>query len=53
MDYETPQVKDLGQLAELTAACVGSGALDDANKTDNDPFKDASPAFGDPSFCNP
>jgi len=52
-NYEAPEITDLGDLAELTAACVGGGALDENFKGDRDPFQNVSPVFGDPRFCEP
>ena len=49
--YERPLVTDIGTLAALTAACNGSGNLDEAFKGDADPFQFSSPAFGDPAQC--
>jgi hypothetical protein len=49
--YERPLVTDIGTLAQLTAACVGGGDLDESGKDAGDPFTNVSPAFGDPSFC--
>lgn len=49
--YERPLVNDIGTLVELTAACNGSGALDEAFKGAADPFQFSSPAFGDPAQC--
>jgi hypothetical protein len=49
--YTAPELVDYGDLVELTAACVGSGALDESFKGPADPFQNISPAFGDPSFC--
>lgn len=51
MEYKQPTITDKGSLAELTAACQGSGAEDGAQKTD-DPFTFSTPDFGDPGFCN-
>jgi hypothetical protein len=53
LSYESPTVSDLGDLVELTAACVGGGANDETFKGNTDPFQFSSPAFGDPSFCTP
>jgi hypothetical protein len=53
LPYEPPTVSDLGDLVELTAACVGGGAADETFKGNADPFQNVSPAFGDPSFCTP
>lgn len=53
LDYREPEVADLGTLVEMTAACVGSGALDESFKGADDPFQNVSPAFGDPAFCQP
>jgi hypothetical protein len=50
-DYEAPEVVDYGNLVELTAACVGTGNLDESFKGDSDPFQNISPTFGDPGFC--
>ena len=49
--YVKPAVIDYGSLAELTAACVGDGNLDEAFKGDTDPFQFQSGAFGDEAFC--
>jgi hypothetical protein len=51
--YEPPELTDLGTLIDLTAACIGSGDLDETGKDAGDPFTNVSPAFGDPSFCTP
>lgn len=50
MEYTKPKVVDLGDLRELTLGCIGTGAPDAAFPADA-AFPDASPAFGDPSFC--
>ena len=50
--YDTPRISDYGDLVEMTAACVGDGAADEAFKGAADPFQNISPAFGDPAFCN-
>lgn len=49
--YETPAIRELGSLRELTAACQGSGAEDGALKN-ADPFIHTNPDFSDPGFCN-
>jgi hypothetical protein len=49
--YETPEVRELGSLQELTAACQGFGGEDGAAKQ-NEPFIMSQPDFGDPGFCN-
>jgi hypothetical protein len=49
--YERPLLTDIGTLADLTAACIGGGDLDESGKDAGDPFTNVSPAFGDPSFC--
>jgi hypothetical protein len=51
MDYEKPRLVDHGDLAELTAGCIGTNSPDVLNPTDPEGFPDTSPAFGDPSFC--
>jgi hypothetical protein len=54
LTYTRPAISDYGDLTALTAACVGSGSLDESLKSDDDPFKpfeSNSPAFGDPAFC--
>ena len=49
--YETPEVRELGSLQELTAACQGFGGEDGAAKQ-NEPFVFSQPDFGDPGFCD-
>ena len=51
LSYDTPKITDLGDLRELTAACIGDGNLDESFKGDTEPFQFNSPAFGDSSFC--
>jgi hypothetical protein len=51
--YEPPVVRDHGTLVDLTAGCIGTNAPDVMNPTDPEGFPDNSPAFGDPSFCEP
>lgn len=48
--YECPAIRDLGDLAELTAACQGFGGEDGAAKED-EPFIFSQPDGGDPGFC--
>ena len=50
-EYAPPAVWDYGDLVDLTKACLGEGALDEAFKGDADPFQYGSAAFGDPTFC--
>jgi hypothetical protein len=50
--YETPAIRELGSLRELTAACQGFGA-EDANAKTSDPFINQNPDFSDPGFCQP
>jgi hypothetical protein len=52
-EYERPRISDHGTLVELTAGCIGTDAPDVMNPTDPEGFPDNSPAFGDPSFCEP
>jgi hypothetical protein len=49
--YQRPTIHDYGDLVALTAACVGSGSLDESLKGGDDPFNFNSPAFGDSDFC--
>jgi hypothetical protein len=51
VDYEKPSITDHGDLADLTAGCLGTNAPDLMNPADPEGFPDNSPAFGDPSFC--
>src|SRR5688572_913633 len=53
MTYEPPGITDHGDLAELTAGCIGTNAPDLMNPADPEGFPDNSPGFGDPSFCEP
>ncbi len=53
MGYEKPRITDHGDLAELTAGCIGTNAPDLLNPTDPEGFPDNSPGFGDPGFCEP
>ena len=53
MGYEKPRITDHGDLAELTAGCIGVGAPDLLNPTDPEGFPDNSPGFGEPGFCEP
>jgi hypothetical protein len=53
MAYLPPAIEDLGDLVELTAGCEGTGGPDVGFAGDMIAFPDASPAFGDPSFCAP
>jgi hypothetical protein len=51
VSYEKPEITDHGDLADLTAGCIGTNEPDLMNPTDPEGFPDNSPAFGDPSFC--
>jgi hypothetical protein len=51
LGYEKPLITDHGDLAAVTAGCIGTDAPDLLNPTDPEGFPDNSPAFGDPSFC--
>jgi hypothetical protein len=42
---------DYGDLAEVTAGCIGTGSPDAAFPADFDAFPGNSPAFGNPDFC--
>lgn len=54
MGYQKPRITDHGDLAELTAGCIGVNAPDLLNPTDPEGFPDNSAAFNDPgSFCEP
>jgi len=50
IEYETPTVRELGSLRELTADCQGFGAEDGAAKG-NAPFTFSQTDFGDPGLC--
>jgi hypothetical protein len=53
VDYEKPSITDHGDLADLTAGCLGTVSPDLMNPTDPEGFPDNGPASGDPSFCEP
>ena len=49
--YETPAIRELGSLRELTETCQGFGGEDGAAKG-QEPFLFTQPDEGDPGFCN-
>jgi hypothetical protein len=50
-EYETPAIRELGSLRELTATCQGFGGEDNVDKG-AEPFIFTQPDEGDPGFCN-
>jgi hypothetical protein len=49
--YETPAIRELGSLRELTETCQGFGGEDGAAKG-QEPFLFTQPDEGDPGFCD-
>lgn len=50
--YAPPTIKDYGDLRELTAACFGSGSLDELGKTWGINAR-SQPLNGNDGFCAP